>query len=123
MQNWEDLNEIEALGEEEDESWEEAPPSPAPTPEGLGTVPLLQALVCALALIGLLYLRYTGHPAYGAFVERYRTEAAQEWEMPGLPILSQQEAGGQAAPSPSPGPTPAPHDAPTGLPGPQVQRL
>ncbi|NBK78017.1 hypothetical protein D5272_05315 [bacterium D16-76] len=124
MQNWEDLNEIEALGEEEDESWEEGPPSPAPAAsEGLGAVPLLQALVCALAIIGLLYLRYTGHPAYGALAERYRAEAAQEWEVPDLPILSQQEAGGQATPSPSPAPTPAPHDAPTGLPGPQVQRL
>ncbi len=109
MQSWEELEEIEALGEED--PWE--PPPPKNAGESLSTVPLLQALLCVLLLAGLLYLRESGRPAYEEIKEIYRREAAQEWRLPERP------AG--VSPSPSPGPTLSP--TPAALPGPQAQRL
>lgn len=112
MQRWDDLTEIEALGEGEEEPWEEEKEEGG---GGLGAIPLLQALVCVLALAGILYLRHTGHPAYGQLVERYRQEAAQEWRLPG-----REEA---ATPTPAPTPGPSPSEAPAALPDRQVQKL
>lgn len=110
MQQWDEMEEIDLLGEEEGEGEE---PYEAPAAGGsLSTVPLLQALVCVLALIGLLYLRHTGHPAYGEIRERYRQEAAQEIELP-------RWEGGR----PSPTPAPAPTKRPAVLPEAEAQRL
>jgi len=117
MQNRDDLEEIEALGEEE-EPWEPEGPGDAES-GGLGTVPLLQALLCVLMLAGLLYLRHSGNPAYGQIKERYRQEASQQWQMPsweGAPFRS-------TSPSPRPSPSTTPTPAPAGLPGVEVQSL
>lgn len=116
MQKWDDLEELEALGDTPEEGMEEEPQD-SYRGGGLGTVPLLQALVCALALAGLLYLKQTGHPAYGAIAERYRAEAAQELHLPDWQAPSPQKG------TPTPAPSPAPTEAPTGLPDIEVQRL
>lgn len=108
MQKWDELEEIEALGEEE--AWE---------PEGTGsqvrgelsTVPLLQALLCVLMLAGLLYLKQSGSPHFEKIRERYREEAAMEWKFPEPTV------------APSATPVPAPSTAPAGLPGVEVQGL
>lgn len=114
MQSWEEMEELEALGQTE-EPWE--PESGGGSGEGLSTVPLLQALVCVLLLAGLLTLRQSGHPAFEKIQERYRQEAAQEWRLPDW------KGGEGISPSPSPAPTPGPSPAPAGLPGVEVQRL
>lgn len=112
MQQWDDLEEIDLLGEEEAGEGEEEPYQAPQAGGSLSTVPLLQALVCVLAFIGLLYLRHTGHPAYGEIREQYRREAAQEMELPrwegGTPIRSA---------------TPAPTESPAALPEAEAQRL
>ncbi len=120
MQNRDDLDEIEALGEDE-ESWE---PEGGGEDEsgGLSTVPLLQALLCVLILAGLLYLRHSGSPAYEQIKERYRQEASQEWKMPSLPSWEGTPFR-SPSPSPRPSPVPSPTPAPAGLPGLEVQRL
>lgn len=119
MQNRDDLEEIEALGEEEEEPWEPEGGGEAGS-GGLSTVPLLQALLCVLILAGLLYLRHSGSPAYGQIQERYRQEASQQWQMPDLSHLAPFRS---PSPSPRPSPGPSPTPAPAGLPGLEVQRL
>lgn len=120
MQKWDDLEEIEALGEEEEDgaAWEDGGPRAAES-GGLSTAPLLQALVCVLLLAGLLYLRHSGRPEYERIRERYRQEAEQEWRMPSWEGGLFRSPEPSASPEPSPSPTPAP----AGLPGVEVQRL
>lgn len=84
---------------------------------GLAAAPLWQAVVCILLFAGLIYLRHTGHPAFGQIVERYRQEAAQEIQLPSW------ERGAQASPSPSPAPSASPPPSPVGAAGVEVQRL
>lgn len=114
MQNRDELEEIDLLGEDEGEEEEEFAGLSSKS-GGMSTVPLLQALACILLLAGLLYMRHTGHPAYGEIVERYRQEAAQELDLP--------RWEGRTVASPSPSPTPAPTEKPAALSGPEVQRL
>lgn len=128
MQDWEELEELDGLGEgaggEEGEgAWPEGLPRP-PGGGSLSTAPLLQALACVLLFLGLVYLRETGHPAYGEIAARYRQEAAQEIRLEDIP-LPRWEGGPAPSPAPSPSPagTPGPSPAPVGVPGVQVQRL
>lgn len=127
MQDWEELEELENLGEEEEGP--EMPPGPAERKGSLSTLPLLQAAICIAAALALVYLRQTGHPAYDEVVARYRQEAAQEIQLPeiGMPKINlpQWEGGTPASPRPSPSPeaSPAPSPGPVGLPGIEVQRL
>lgn len=105
MQDWDKLEEIEALGEEEGEE----EPAPAPSPS-LNTWPLIQAAVCVLILLCLLYLKCTGHPAYGKIEAFYQREAQARLTLPALPEAREEEGGalpsgaGEATPRPSPSP-------------------
>lgn len=105
MQDWEQLDEIDSLGEEEDPQELETAAGEVKS-GGLSTVPLFQAALCALALAALAYMRFTGHPAYDKIAARYHAEQAQQIDLPKLSAFFQVEAGAQ--PSGSPAPTPAP---------------
>ena len=105
MQDQEKLREIDSLGEEDsmaqEEFWE--------TPEvevrrGWGGAPLLQAVICALALLALVFFKFTDEEKYREISQWYGKEMAQEIELP-------QWQG--TAPAPSPSPTPAPTPSPT----------
>lgn len=119
MQDWEELEELDSLGEEEGS--EELPGSPEKS-GSLTTLPLLQALACVLLVLGLVYLRQTGNPAYEEIVARYRQESRQQLHLPEI-NLPRWEGGGTPAPSPTPEPSPQPSPAPVGLPGIEVQRI
>ncbi len=126
MQDWEELEELESLGEEEGP---EDQPAPRESKGSLSTLPLLQAAICVAAALALVYLRQAGHPAYEKIVERYRQEAAQEIQLPEFELpkinLPRWEGGAPASPRPSPSPeaSPVPSPGPVGLPGIEVQRL
>ena len=102
MQDPEKLREIEDLGEEkdifqEDETWDEGTEESG----GWGGVPLLQAVVCALAVLVLVFFRVTDDTKFQEISEWYRDEMAQELEMPTF-----------SRASPEPSQTPAPTSTP-----------
>lgn len=72
------IQEIENLGEDEEIS---------ETQEKRGQstgsfVPLLQAALCALALLALVLLKFTDPETYGKVTDWYQSEASQEIELP-----------------------------------------
>ena len=106
MQDPEKLREIEALGQEEgedqdDDFWEEPEREP-----GWNGVPLLQAVICALALAALLVIKFTDAGRYEAIAGWYKEEMAQEIELPYLE---------RPTPLPEPTPQPSPTPLPVGL--------
>lgn len=107
MQDWEQLDEIDSLGEEDDLQEPEEMAGGENT-GGLSTVPLFQAAVCALALVALAYMRFTAHPAYGEIAARYHAEQAQEIDMAKLSGFFHREEAGQPPASQPPDPSPAP---------------
>lgn len=81
MRDWNELQEIEKLGEEEPEEqgWEEE----APRKRGGGvSFPLVQAAACALLLLALAVLKTVDGETYGRVTDWYRAEAAREIELP-----------------------------------------
>lgn len=108
MQDRDELREIDNLGEEEDfqGQWEEdLPEKPA-----WGGVPLLQAALCALLIVGMVYLKVAGKEQYEQIAQWYRQEMAQEIELPQI-----KGSGPAATPFPSPEPAPAETPPPSGL--------
>lgn len=104
MQDPEKLREIENLGEEvelpqEDETWEEDRVEGG----GWGGVPLLQAVICALAVLALVFFRLTDDKKYQEIAGWYQSEMAKELELPSLD---------RAAPEPSGTPEPTASPAP-----------
>ena len=111
MQDWEEMEDLDSLGEEIPGLEGAEGEAPAPSASG-SALPLVQAALCVLALLGLLYLRYVGHPAYDAIAALYHQEMAQEialpqWELPKAPAPPEnkvaQEAGEGASQAPSEG--------------------
>lgn len=102
MRDPEKLREIEALGQEEGEEPEDFWEEPERQPGGSGA-PLLQAVICALALAALLVIKFTDEGRYQSIAAWYKAEMAQEIELPYF-----------ERPSPLPEPTPQP--SPTPLP-------
>lgn len=114
MQEREKLQEIENIGEDEGlEEQEEEHRS-----GGLGAVPLLQVVLCALVLAALVFLKCTDREKYDAATQWYMKEAAQEIELP-------QWDAGTSSPSPAPSPSPQPEETPpaVNLDGAALQRV
>lgn len=108
MQDPEKLREIESLGQEDEEQEEqEAYWDEAEEGQGGGGVPILQAVICAIALIVLLFFKFTDREKYQEIAEWYGQEMAQEIELPHLE---------KAVPEPSE--SPAPESAPVETPSP-----
>ncbi len=96
------MREIQDLG------WEDEEPVLPEEPEGGSGgswVPILQAVICLLALGGLLFLKYSGAPAYDAIAAWYHQEAEAEIQLPSW-------GEGTAQPSPSPVPSLCPSPTP-----------
>lgn len=84
MQDPEKLREIETLGEEsnvlqEDETWETEQEEVG---TGWGGIPLLQAVICALAVLALVFFRVSDDTRYHQIADWYQREMAQELELP-----------------------------------------
>lgn len=101
MRDPDEMRELEAVGEDEDleEDWQEPPQGES----GGGGASLLQAVLCALALIALVFFKVTDPARYQEIAEWYRGEMAQEIELPKI-----MPAAPTPSPSPSPEPTPTP---------------
>lgn len=114
MQDPEKLREIESLGEEEgqdlENNWEEETGESS----GWGGALLLQAVVCALAVLALIFFRVTDEVKFREIAGWYAQEMSQEIELPKLPA---------AVPNPTAAPSPAPTEAPTIPPSTELQRL
>lgn len=93
------FQEIENLGEDEeiDETQEEQRQSTG------SAVPLLQAALCVLALLALVFLKFTNPETYGKVTDWYQSEAAREIE---LPQWSGKDQKASAPPSSEPPETP-----------------
>lgn len=102
MQDPEKLREIEELGQEEGEDQEDFWEDPEGHPNWSGA-PLLQAVICVLALAALLIIKFTDTEKYQKITGWYEEEMSQEIELPYF-----------ERPTPSPAPTPQP--TPTPLP-------
>lgn len=98
MQDLEKLREIENLGEDdalfqEDDAWD------GDRKEGgsLSGIPLLQAVICALAVLALIFFRISDDVKYQEITSWYQHEMSQELELP---------AFSRATPKPSQAPEP-----------------
>ncbi len=106
MQEQEKLREIESLGQEEEdqeeheEYWDEPEER-----QGGGGVPILQAVICALALVALLFFKFTDKERYQEITDWYNQEMAQEIELPQLKNPAPEPS---TAPTPEATPTPSP---------------
>lgn len=111
MQDPEKLREIENLGEDdgffqEDNTWDDDREEGG----GWGGIPLLQAVICALAVLALIFFRVTDDAKYQEITAWYQHEMTQELELPAFSRATPE-------PSQSPEPTatpepPAPASAP-----------
>ncbi len=80
MRDPKEFQEIEDWGEDEKA---EPPVREETRREGGGSFfPLLQAALCALALLALVILRFADPEAYGKAADWYKGEAAKEIELP-----------------------------------------
>lgn len=82
MQDPEKLREIENLGEDdglfqEDEAWDDNREG-----GGWGGIPLLQAVICALAVLALIFFRVSDDAKYQEITAWYQHEMSQELELP-----------------------------------------
>lgn len=71
------FQEIENLGEDEEINETEKERE-----QGGSAVPLLQAALCALALLALVFLKFTNPETYGKVTNWYQSEAVREIELP-----------------------------------------
>lgn len=104
MRDPEELREIDALGQEEawEDEWQEEPEREEPR---WGGAPLFQGVLCGLALLLLLYMKYASPDRYQEAASWYQREMSQEIELPRI---------GLGTPAPSPSPEPAASPAPSG---------
>lgn len=79
MRDPEQLQEIENLGEEEEEF---LPAESRKRQEGGSALPIFQAALCVLALLALLVLKFTNMETYDKVTSWYQSEAAREIELP-----------------------------------------
>ena len=93
MQNYEDLQEIYAFGEE---NAEEAEMVLAEAEKIHTILPLMQIACCALILLGLLLLKHFEPEKYREIVSWYQVTINQKIE---LPALRENAGGGEAAES------------------------
>lgn len=102
MRDPEELREIDSLGLEDspEDEWQEEREKEEQQ-AGWGGVPLLQAVLCALALIVLMFFKFTDPERYQEAAGWYREEMSQEIELPRLGL-------GTPAPSPTPEPSASP---------------
>ena len=103
MQDPEKLREIEDLGEDSelsDETWEEDRGEGG----GWGGVPLLQAVICALAVLALVFFRLTDDKKYQEIAGWYQSEMAKELELPSLDRATPAPPSGAPEPTASPAP-------------------
>lgn len=104
MQYQEKLREIENLGEDddlfqEDETLEEN----REERNSWGGIPLLQAVVCALAVLALIFFRVSDDAKYQEIAAWYQREMSQELELPSF-----SRATPEPTDTPEPTATPAP---------------
>lgn len=113
MQDYEKLNELEKIGEEEDET-DFAEDGYERRGGGHSVIPLLQTAICVLALLALLFLKFTDEKNYGMVTNWYQKAASEEIELPKF------ESKATPAPTNSPAPTATPEAAVNGA---AVQRI
>lgn len=104
MQDPEKLREIESLGEDEkayaeDDDWEEENEHDG----SWSGIPLLQAVICALAVLALVFFKLSDDAKYQEISAWYQNEMAQELELPDF-----SRATPEPSSTPKPTPTPAP---------------
>lgn len=78
MQDPKQFQEIENLGEEEEELF----PVERQSREGGSIFPLFQAALCVLALLALLVLKFTNAETYDKVTNWYQSEVTREIELP-----------------------------------------
>lgn len=107
MRDPDELREIDSLGLEDspEDEWREEPEENEEA-SGWGGIPLLQALLCAAALIVLMFFKFTDPERYQEAASWYQKEMAQEIELPQL---------GTGTPSPEPSPEPSATATPPAL--------
>lgn len=104
MTNFDELNELNAPyeseeleDEEEDYGFED---DPQKDDKDRNYIPILQLVVCAVALIGMLVLKYTDSGHYQEIVNWYQKEISAEIELP--EFAGQGEETSSSAPSEQP---------------------
>lgn len=109
MQDPEKRQEIESLGEEYDDFSQEECEDAAEEKSNWSGALLLQAVICAIAMLILVYFRMTDDGKYQEISQWYQREMSQEIELPQFQHASPQPT---ALPEPSPSTPPAePDDA------------
>lgn len=99
MQDQEKLRDIESLGEEDesleedDELWE----ADRSERGGWGNILLVQAVICAVMMLALVFFRVSDDAKYQEIAAWYRQETEREIELPTF---------GRATPEPIPSPEP-----------------
>ena len=106
MQDPEKLREIESIGDPEEDSpdeelWEEEERETGGSWSG---VPLLQAVICALAVLALVFFQITDDAKYQEIGAWYKNEMAQELE---LPVFERAPPKPSYTPEPTATPVPA----------------
>lgn len=79
MQDPREFQEIESMGEQTEEAVEETGSAKR---SGGTLVPLLQALLCILALLALVVLKTADREKYEQVTDWYQSEASREIELP-----------------------------------------
>lgn len=104
MTNFDELNELNAPyeseeleDEEEDYGYEN---DPQKDDKDRNYIPIIQLIVCAVALIGMLVLKYTDNGHYQEIVNWYQKEISAEIELP--EFAGQGEETSSSAPSEEP---------------------
>ena len=104
MQDPKRLQEIESLGEDEelfqeDETWGDNREESS----SWGGIPLMQAVICAMTVLALIFFRVSDDAKYKEIVAWYQHEMVQEIELPAF-----NTATPKPSQSPEPTVTPAP---------------
>jgi len=85
MMNFDELNELNALGESEeleDEEEDYGFPDPQEKQKDRNYIPIIQLFLCAAVLVGMLVLKYTDSGHYQEIVNWYQKEISAEIELP-----------------------------------------
>ena len=105
MQDPEKLREIDSLGEEFDDSFQEEDWEGPEEKSHWGGALLLQSVICALAMLELVFFRITDDERYQEIAQWYGREMSQEIELPQL-----QRTVSEPDPTPEPSPSASPLD-------------